>query len=275
VTGNIAVEGIMFGWSDLKERITVTDTSVECPVRGCAVQVPRQRRPFRAANEFRCRHHPIFISARTFEYVSERENMLWVADDDLALWERIKAPGVKRESRMARDNSEDAVTWNVFRYLERHGLIADFVNLVARGGSASDPRVIYWSFCQRSQKPWQPLLHATSIFSERDSRRSEPDIIIDDEELLVFAENKWLSGNRTRPSDTNDPKRYPTGGDGWFKRVFAASADFRTIAVDERLYELMRLWLIGSLIADRLGKKFLLEPVSKPLENSERASQFQ
>jgi len=29
---------------------------------------------------------------------------------------------------MARDNSEDAVSWNVFRFLERNNLIEDFLS---------------------------------------------------------------------------------------------------------------------------------------------------
>jgi hypothetical protein len=248
----------MFGWSDLKEFITLADGAVECPVKGCRNAVPRQSKRFRAASSFQCPVHRIYISPSTFEYPAETENMLWAGDDDLALWKCIKTPGVKRESRMARDNSEDGVTWNVLRYLERNDLIGEFVNAAAGEEIAKNPHVVYWSFCQTSRNPWQPLLDAATTFGERIDRRSEPDIIVDDADILVFAENKWLSGNRTKPTDPGNPKRYLTGGDGWFGKVFKPTTTFQKIAVDAKLYELMRLWLLGSWIADRAGKRFLL-----------------
>ena len=62
---------------------------------------------------FKCPKHNIYISPTTFEYQSELDNLLWKDEADLDLLDRTK--GVKRESRIARDRSEDAVTWNVFR----------------------------------------------------------------------------------------------------------------------------------------------------------------
>src|SRR5262249_36970086 len=151
---------------------------------------------FRTEAQFQCPTHRIFISPRTFEYEHERENMLWSGEEDLGLWDCIKAPGVKRESRMARDNSEDAVTWNVFRYLETHGLVGEFLKVVAKAPVTTIPRLVYWSFCQSRRKPWQPLLEAATTFGERSDGRSEPDLIVEDDDMLAFVENKVLSGNR-------------------------------------------------------------------------------
>jgi hypothetical protein len=103
----------MFGWDDLREHITVTDTTVEWPVRGCGRTVERQQKTFRRESKFRCPDHAIYISASTFEYEDASTNMLWVNSEDRALWKLISQVGIKRESRIARDNSEDAVTWNV------------------------------------------------------------------------------------------------------------------------------------------------------------------
>jgi hypothetical protein len=264
----------MLGWSDLKEFITLAEGSVECPVSGCQQTVPRQRKKFRAASSFQCPDHRIFISPSTFEYAADTESMLWAGDDDLALWKCIKTPGVKRESRMARDNSEDGMTWNVFRYLERHGLTGEFINAAAGEQVARNPRVVYWSFCQTSKKPWQPLLDAATTFGERIERRSEPDIIVDDADLLVFAENKWLSGNRTKPTDPANPKRYDTGDDGWFGKVFKPTTTFQKVAVDAKLYELMRLWLLGSWIAHRAGKRFLLLNIVRAEKETDIEARF-
>lgn len=264
----------MLGWSDLKEFITVTDTTVECPVNGCQKTVPRQRKKFVTSSIFQCPAHRIYISPSTFQYEHEQENMLWTKEDDLALWKCIKTPGVKRESRIARDNSEDGVTWNVFRYLERHGLIGEFINLAAGESVAKNPRVVYWSFCQVSREPWHFLLDTATIFGEKIDRRSEPDIIVEDDDLIAFVENKWLSGNKTKPSDPGNPKCYVSGGSGWFRKVFKPTADFKSVAVDSKLYELMRLWLIGSWIADRARKRFLLVNVVRAKKESEIETRF-
>jgi hypothetical protein len=260
----------MFGWSDLKEQISVTDTNVECPVKQCQVLVPRQRRVFQAVDRFHCRDHRIFVTATSFKYASERDNMLWTDEDDLTLWDRIKAPGVKRECRLDHDNSEDAVTWNVFRFLERQSLIARFTDMIAGAGSARNPHVIYWSLCQRTHEAWELLLDAVTTFGEVAERRSEPDIVIDDDELLIFCENKWLSANETNPSDPDNTKLYLTGGDHWFRNAFGPGTTFQKIAVEERLYELMRLWLIGSWIAHQTGKQFFLVNVVRQGANRER-----
>lgn len=258
----------MLGWSDLKEIIALSDDTVECPVKGCQHTVPRQRIDFRADAQFQCPVHRIFISPSTFEYENERENMLWTADDDLALWTCIKAKGVKRESRIARDNSEDAVTWNIFRYLEKQGLIGEFLNLVAGERIAKNPRLVYWSFCQVSRKPWQPLLDSATTFGESIARRSEPDLIVDDDDVLAFVENKVRADNRT-PGKDKKPKLYATGGGGWWGQAFASASDFNRVAVDGRFYELMRFWLLGSWTAHQAGKRFLLVNVVRGDDNNE------
>src|SRR5687768_13532494 len=118
----------MLGWNDLKHSVRLTDTAVECPVLGCHHAVERQRNRFLLEPRFQCPEHKLHISPSTFEYSSEFENMLWTDASDRALWAQIKTPGIKRESRIARDNSEDAVTWNVFRLFERRRLLGDVLN---------------------------------------------------------------------------------------------------------------------------------------------------
>ena len=111
----------MFGVDELKDTIVVTDTTVECPVKDCNEIVERQRGSFKTKDRFRCPKHRIVISPSTFEYPSELDNLLWKDTEDQELLHRIMKK--KRESRMARDNSEDAVSWNVFRFLEKNNLV--------------------------------------------------------------------------------------------------------------------------------------------------------
>lgn len=243
----------MFGIEDLKERIEITDETVECPVRGCAKVVDRQRKRFKTSNEFMCQEHGIHISPSTFEYSSELDNMLWKERDDLELFEKIKE--VKRESRIARDNSEDAVSWNVFRFLERNNLVDGFLSsLIGSNINLSD--VIYWSYSQAEGSSSSVLNKARREFGETIARGSEPDIIIKTNKALFFIEAKVTAGNKTIPSKLNYSKKYETGGENWFSEVF--KSDYKTVAILEKKYELMRFWLLGTWIAKQLGLDFYL-----------------
>ncbi len=151
----------MFGLKELKPSIEKTKTSVECPVKDCSEKVERQRKVFKKEDRFKCPKHNIFISPSTFEYPIELDNLLWKERPDLELLEKIRT--VKRESRMARDNSEDAVTWNVFRFLERNKLLSGLLAKL-RSLPVKTPEIIYWSYSQSQQNAWARLLNARVEF---------------------------------------------------------------------------------------------------------------
>ncbi len=56
----------MYGLKDLKEKINITKTTVECPVKDCDVIVERQRKSFKREERFYCPKHKIYISPSTF-----------------------------------------------------------------------------------------------------------------------------------------------------------------------------------------------------------------
>ena len=80
------------------------------------------------------------------------------------------------------------------------------------------------------------------------------------DQVLFFIEAKFLSGNKTHPSEKTDRdklrNKYTTGADNWFDQVF--DADFDELVWHEHLYELTRFWLLGSWMADQMGKRFSL-----------------
>lgn len=243
----------MLGAEELKEKIEITETTVECPVRGCSEKVERQRVDFYKDDKFKCPKHNIFISPSTFEYSSELDNLLWKEMPDLELLKKIRP--VKRESRMARDNSEDAVSWNVFRFLERNNLIEGFQSLII-GTALKSPDVIYWSYSQKENTSWSELNKARKEFGEEIKRSSEPDIIIKTDNALFFIEAKLTAGNETIPSDMSNYKKYETGGDNWFSKVF--KSDYKTVAIVEKKYELLRFWLLGSWMTNQQELDFYL-----------------
>ena len=254
----------MLGMEELKESIEITQTTVECPVKGCSEKVERQRKRFKREERFKCPKHNIYISPATFEYPCESDNILWKEKDDLDLFSRIKT--VKRESRIVRDRSEDAVTWNVFRFLERNNLIESTLSSII-GSTVESSEVIYWSYSQSQQWAWDELLNARVEFGEASnledaiSKGSEPDLIVKSDDILFFIEAKLTADNKT-PSKKEDaeekaknPQKYITGGNNWFEKVFKSG--YKTIVLEQK-YELLRFWLIGTWIATRLDLDFYL-----------------
>lgn len=243
----------MFGFKDLKNVISVKDNSVECPVLNCTAEVARQRKVFKRDLLFQCPVHKIFISPSTFEYESDSDNLLWQDQSDIHLLSETMK--YKRESRIARDNSEDALSWNIFRYLDKEGLLLPFLSQLS-DNKVQKAELIFWSFSQNERTQYSLLNKARLEFGETIARGSEPDIIILTDNILYFIEAKLLAKNETKPSNINNRKRYEKGGDCIFRNLFRK--DYETIAIKEQKYELMRFWLLGSWMAKIIGINFEL-----------------
>ncbi len=254
----------MFTFLDLKPHLPITEHTVPCPVRGCRRIVPRQRTRFRAHPDFICPDHNIFISPSTFEYTDFRQNLLWTDPSDLALLNRIFT--TKRESRMARNNSEDALSWNVFRFLEKTDLLDSYLSTITCR-QVSGSRICYWGYSQSDNGLYPILADARREFGEQINRGSEPDLIVLSDSHLFFIEAKFTSGNRTTPSNPAVRTGYQSGGAGWYESVF--QADFSNVAIRNKKYELLRFWLLGTWMASQLGFDFHL--VNLVLESREKA----
>jgi Restriction Endonuclease associating with ARP len=244
----------MHGLDDLKPQLRVTDATVECPVLGCEQTVARQRNQFKWAEPFVCPERSICISPSTWEYASEADNLLWCSPADLALLKAIKRD--KREGRLQRDNSEDAVTFNVFRYLERRPEVLAAVLKDMAGETVTGAQLVYWSHHANSGEQWNHLNRARLIFGEVVAQGSEPDMIVISDGTLFFIEAKLNATNATTAPSLRAQKKYLTGADAWFHRVL--NVDWDTVAVTGRRYELMRFWLLGTWLAADLGLKFRL-----------------
>lgn len=106
---------------------------------------------------------------------------------------------------MARDNSEDAVSWNVFRFLERNNIIESFLDSIT-GTFHKSSEVIYQSHSQKEDAGWSLLDEARGEFGERIERASETDIIVKTDEAQFFIEAKIKADNKTVPSDVSNSK---------------------------------------------------------------------
>ncbi len=262
----------MFGIEKLKENIEITPDEVECPVRGCRTKVNKmgkrdlisldsylgsvEKEKVAAVSQkferYFCKEHRIYISPSTFIYENYGDNLLWYDEKDKKVLDKIFE--VKRvKAQLYHDNSEDAITWNVFRFLEKNNLIEEFLSTIV-GIPLKSPEVIYWSYSQKGDNTWSKLKEARDEFGEAKQRGSEPDIIIITDKALFFIEAKLTAGNETVPSDKSDSKKYETGGDKWFSKVF--DSNYATVAIKKKKYELMRFWLLGTWIAEKQGLDF-------------------
>lgn len=257
----------MYGTDALKAMLEVTEATVGCPVMGCRKQVERQRKAFKRQERSFCENHGIYISPSTFEYLREDDNILW----DFDLLQSHMAN--KRESRIARDNSEDAVTWNVFRFLERQELLLPFLSRLA-GKSLRDAQTIYWSHDRATRETWQLLSDARKAFGESTRGGSEPDLIILTDQILFVIEAKLAAPNNPKHSRSNRPKKYVSGGNGWWNRVFAPGLDYGDIAEKDKKYQLMRFWLLGTWMAKQLDRDFMLLNLVREISEKEIECRF-
>jgi hypothetical protein len=248
----------MYKFSDLKEKIVITDKFVECPIKNCNEIVDRKYRADNNGKNFICPIHEIQITPTTFINRCFSDNLLWFDNFDKTLLEDIFT--VKRECRMANDNSEDAVTWNVIRYLEKVDLVALLLNNISNDHHKIVD-LIYWSYSTKEKGLWTILSKARTEFGESDDKGSEPDIIIQTDSTLFFIEAKLFSSNKTSGLNETlkkrlqDSKKYILGDAKLFDKVFSSS--YESIVCDQK-YELMRFWLLGNWIAKKLNLKFHL-----------------
>ncbi len=233
----------MFGWSDLKKQIAFRDLGYVCPVGGCSTRLTeRQTGKLRADLKYGCAEHGLILAPSTFEYQRWDRNLLW------GDYGELRAHTSKREIRIARDDSEDAVTWNVFRFLERQGLLLPYLATLV-GAPLQHGNVVFWSHDRETGKPWAPLMAAREQFELNPARGLEPDVLVVTDRCLFVIEAKLVAGNRTVPGSPLSREKYVAGGDGWWQTAFAAGCDYAEIAERDEKSELMRLWLLGTWMA--------------------------
>jgi hypothetical protein len=250
----------MYETRQLKDKIEIIDGLIECPVLGCTNKLAKMKKKDVHSDEdrFKCIDNGITFSGTTWYYRSWQQNILWNAD---ILAERIL--GKKAESRMNHDNSEDALTWNVFRGLQYSGTLESILEEIC-GIKVTVQHVFYWSTSADMGEGCRLLTMARDAFEARNGQQTEPDLIIVTDKILFVIEAKFVSNNTRINLETMQPsvlerhrkkcQNYETCGNNWFNEVFANNVH----AVDIRRYELMRMWLLGSWMARESNRGFCL-----------------
>jgi hypothetical protein len=105
--------------------------------------------------------------------------------------------------------SEDAVTWNVLRALEKAGELDTWVASLT-GFNPGRLKLAYWSCDPESLQTCHDLAGARLAFKEDPRRSSEPDVVAFGDSALVFIEAKFTSGNQTLPTKREDAEAFQT-----------------------------------------------------------------
>ncbi|MCF6096041.1 hypothetical protein L1766_03320 [Thermovorax subterraneus] len=157
---------------------------------------------------------------------------------------------------MGRERDEDSLVWNVFRFLEREGLLNKlFEDNIGKKATLFSwgpvEKVVYWSVDMEKMTEWEDLLKARNSIGESRSHGSEPDIIAVFKNVVVLIEAKLDS-----PSVTPAPSQIPTyynDKKGIFKN------DIEHVASSDGIgYELMRFFILGEALREQLGKVALV-----------------
>jgi hypothetical protein len=162
--------------------------------------------------------------------------------------------------RFCSENSEDAVTWTVFRGLERAGRLDALVAPRRPGGEAA---LLVWGAPvagARAPEVAQALARVCDSFGESENARTELDAIVSWPELTVLVEAKYRGENEQRPNDPSF-ERYLDR-----RHLYAAPPEE---VAQAGYYELTRNWRLGNALAEALGARAFLLVNLGPAEKIE------
>jgi hypothetical protein len=167
-------------------------------------------------------------------------------DATLASAFNVRARGSKR-ARFGSSESEDAVTWAVFRFLRQAGQLTRLAALCGLAAEADEaPSLLLWGSPISGPMATGVAAHLGKVcdaLGESHNSRSEPDAMIAWPNLLIVIEAKTGSPNEILKGDARDKIDRYTGRPD----LFSASA----VRVRELgYYELVRNWRIAADLAD-------------------------
>ena len=173
---------------------------VRCYVRGCQHFL---RRPTRQARGEICPDHGIYCHnsryGATYSYRDVRRNI--IASPDLFAQRIVGHPFKYESHRLGSENSEDALSWNVFRSLQEAGVLAAVARLMTGEDHPQEPDLYLWGIriSDESFEPWDLLIAARERFETNLPVKrplTEPDIALHlPGKYLVLIEAKFTSPN--------------------------------------------------------------------------------
>jgi len=201
-----------YGTLDLDPDVHVVPGSprrVRCYVRGCQQVL---RTPTRIASGDVCPEHGIRChlsrNGPTYSYAEPHRNI--IASPELFRTRLVGHPFKFETDRFGLENSEDALTWNVFRSLQEAGCLHQVAHRITGQDIQAEPYLFLWGICLTGDtfEPWDLLIAARERFeSNLPVKRplTEPDIALYlPGHYLILIEAKFTSPN---PFYTDGPRK--------------------------------------------------------------------
>lgn len=182
-----------------------SDSDRRCPVGLC-------REPLQAPDKKSlrlCSKHEIKVSSKSFVYTDPLRNIRFERD----YFERaILNNGLKAEThRFGNENSEDAVTWNVFAALARRKQLSALSRSLFGFDTGDEPELYLWGLKVSLDGPvpteqFDALCAARDVFESDITRmHTEPDIMLyAPKRFLILVEAKFTSPNTIAKPDAQD-----------------------------------------------------------------------
>lgn len=171
---------------------------IRCFVRGCTQMLrPPQRSGGRGDV---CPEHGIRChSSGTYSYADVRRNL--IVDADLFATRVLGHPFKYESDRFNAENSEDALSWNVFRSLQNAKSLRSVAQLITGSEFNEEPQLYLWGLrsSDDSFEPWDLLISARERFEKNLPVKrplTEPDIALYlPGRYLILIEAKFTSPN--------------------------------------------------------------------------------
>lgn len=167
--------------------------------------------------------------------------------------------GYGGKAYLSRPNSEDALTWNVFRTLQLAG--KNGLEVVSNAfGISKVYRMLFWGCDVENHGEEQQLLNilVRTIDGKHPGTMTEPDLVILTEGEVAFVECKLNQSGKTSPW-----KARGEGAEKRFKTYAQRFPGLKSVAEWKTVYQLIRQYVFAKSLGDYLGK----EPLVIPLVN--------
>jgi hypothetical protein len=189
-----------------------------CPVRSCNATL--QSNQIGRRTQLSCPNHGITIHTSTFIYKDPLRNICF--ERDYFKGAILNNPQKAETHRFGNENSEDALTWNVFSSLARQRRLSALSRCLSQVNTNDEPELYLWGLKVSLDDPAPPrifdaLCTSRKVFESDIARmHTEPDIMLyAPRKFLILVEAKFRSGNTiAKPGAKDSPRekpRTPTG----------------------------------------------------------------
>lgn len=182
-----------YGVSDIK---SVQKLDHCCPIIGCDTVIaayPSLKNPHNNESNF-CAKHGIYCRKNTYIYKEKTDNLITSINSFKDIFE--KKDNAKYDvDRIGYENSEDALSWNVFVTLQKAGELKAIATLISGKPCEEEPELILWGYSLSNGSTIEELKCFKKKFESSISVQTEPDIILKTTNEVFLIEAKFCSPN--------------------------------------------------------------------------------